>query len=93
MKSHGGGDPLELASIFDSESCQVAVLFVNGHLPETRGQVDCGEDAASGPSNVSDAFRDFLHGVFVRLGFQVEPPEILDDPQSLTIFLGYAEDG
>ena len=60
------------------------VGFVNGHLPETRGQVDGREDRGVSSSNVADALVDFFHCVLVSVGLGVEPPKVLNDPEALS---------
>jgi len=65
---------------------------VNGHLPESRGQVDGCENGAVGSSDVGDAFRNFLHGVLVCLGFEVQTPEVLHNPESLAVLFWHTED-
>lgn len=47
----------------------MAVPLVNGHLPESRDEVDGGEYGTSGSSNVSDALGHLLH---VHLDFGVK---------------------
>jgi hypothetical protein len=88
-----GSNPLKLPFVFDCEGSEVAVPFVDGHLPESEGEVYSGEDGATGPSYVGDAFGDLFHGVLVHLGFGIEAPEILHNSQSLSVLLGYTENG
>ena len=71
----------------------MAVLFVDGHLPESGGEVDRGKDVGVGSADVADAFVDFFHGVFVRVGFLVETPEVLNDSKASPPFLWDTEDG
>ena len=71
----------------------MAVFWVEWHLPESGREVDCGEDAGAGSSNVSDAFGDVLHGVLVDLGFAVECPKILHDAETLSGLFRDTEDG
>ena len=68
-------------------------MFVDGHLPETRGEVDHGKNVGVGSVDVADAFIDFLHGVFVRVGLLVETPEVLNDSEASPPFLWDTEDG
>ncbi len=43
--------------------------------PEVRSRVE-----RVGPTDVTDAFGDLLHGVLVDVGVLVELPEVLHDP-------------
>ena len=64
-------------------------MFVDGHLPESGSEVDRGKDVGVGPADVADAFIDFLHGVFVRVGLLVETPEVLNDSKASPLSLGH----
>ena len=63
-------------------------MFVDGHLPESGGEVDRGKDVGVGSANVADALVDFFHGVFVRVGLFVETSEVLNDPKASPPFFG-----
>ena len=71
----------------------MAVLFVDGHLPESGGEVDRCKDVGVGSADVADALVDFFHGVFVRVGLFVETSEVLNDAQASSSFLWNTEDG
>ena len=77
----------------DRESREVAILIVDGHLPESRSEVDGGENVGVGPADVADAFVDLFHGVFVRVGLFIETSEVLNDAQASSPFLWNTEDG
>ena len=72
---------------------EMTVFFVNWHLPETRGEVDGGEDGQVGSANVTHALIHFVHGVFVRVSLHVEALEVLDNSEATTTFLWNTEDG
>ena len=71
----------------------MAVLFVDGHLPEPGGEVDRCEDVGVGSADVADALIDFFHGVLVRVGLLVETSEVLYDSKTSPPFLWNAENG
>ena len=52
-------------------------MFVDGHLPESGGEVDRRKDVGVGSADVADALVDFFHGVFVCVGLFVETSEVL----------------
>ncbi len=56
---------MELAFSWNGESSEGLGFFVQLHLPESGGEVQGGEYAQVGPTDVADAFGDLLHGVFV----------------------------
>ncbi len=87
QEAHGRSYPFKLTSSFDSEGGETAIGGLNGHLPESRGEVDGAEDGGSGAADVGDAFRDVLHGVFVHLCLGIEGPEVLHDSEALPCFL------
>ena len=60
----------------------MAVLFVDGHLPESGGEVDRCKDVGVGSADVADAFVDFFHGIFVRVGLFVETSEVLHNSKA-----------
>ncbi len=63
------------------------------NLPESRIEVQCGENGRVSPADIPDAFGNFLHGVFINVGVLVELPEVLNDPETLALFFGNAENG
>ena len=71
----------------------MAILIIDGHLPESRGEIDGGEDVGVGSTDVADAFVDLFHGVFVGVGLFVETSEVLNDAQASSPFLWNTEDG
>ena len=77
----------------DGEGCQVAVLFVDGHLPESGREVDRCKDGRVGSADVADALVNFFHGVFVRVGLFVETPEVLHNSKASPPFLWNTENG
>ncbi len=68
-------------------------VLVHLHLPESGGEIKCGKNGRVGPADVPDAFGNFLHGILVNVGVLVELSEILNDPETLALFLGNAENG
>jgi hypothetical protein len=68
-------------------------FFVQLHLLEACHEVQGIEDVGVSTANVADAFLDFLHGVFVDVRVLVQFSEVLDDPESLALFLWNAENG
>jgi hypothetical protein len=38
------------------------------------------------------SFIDFLHGIFISVGMQVELPEFLNNPEPLALLFGNAKD-
>ena len=71
----------------------MTVLFVDGHLPESRGEVDRCKNVGVGSADVADTFVDLLHGVFVGVGLFVETSEVLNDPEASPPLLWNTEDG
>ena len=71
----------------------MAVLFVDGHLPEPGGEIDCCEDVGVGSADVADALVDFFHGVFVRVGLFVETSEVLHDSKAPPLSLEHRKWG
>ena len=67
---------------------EVAILIIDGHLPESRSEIDGGEDVGVGLTDVADAFVDLFHGVLVGVGLFVETSEVLRDAQASPPFLG-----
>ena len=84
---------MKLTLAWNGESCQLLRIFVQLHLPESRGQVKRCENVGVGSTNVADAFSDFFHGVFVNVGVLVELPEVLNNAEPLALFLWNAENG
>jgi hypothetical protein len=68
-------------------------LLVQFHLPESRSKVQGGEDFGICSSNVPNALGDFLHWIFVDVRVLVQFSKVLHNPESLTLFFGYAENG
>ena len=83
--------PFELSEALHGEACQVAVPLINGHLPETRREVDGCKDGGVCWSDVSDAFVDFFNGIFVGVSLGTESPKVLKCSESLAGFRGTAE--
>jgi hypothetical protein len=79
---------VKLTLAWNGESCQLLRIFVQLHLPES----SC-ENVGVGSTNVTHAFGDFFHGVFVYMGVLVELPEVLNNTESLALFLWDAENG
>ena len=84
---------VELALARNGESCQLLRILVQLHLPESRRQVQCCKNVGVGSTDVADTFSDFLHGVLVYVGVLVELPEVLNNSESLALFLWNAENG
>jgi hypothetical protein len=61
-------------------------------LTKSSYEVYCCENGASGSSNISDAFTNVLHGVFVGVGVSIEGSEVLDEPDA-PAFLSHCKDG
>ena len=62
---------MELTPVWDGESRQGLRFRIQFHLPESGGEIQGGEYGRVGPSDVPDAFADFLHGIFVDVGMLV----------------------
>ena len=62
---------MELSSVRDRESRQGLRFWIQFHLPESGGEIQGGEYGRVGPSDVPDAFADFLHGIFVDVGMLI----------------------
>ncbi len=60
--------------------------------PVAFGEVQGGEDCRVGSPDVSNAFVDRFHGVFVDVGVEVELLEILDYSETLALFRWDTED-
>ena len=71
----------------------MAVLFVDGHLPESGREVDRCKDGRVGSADVADALVNFFHGVFVRVGLFVETSEVLHNSKASPPFLWNTENG
>ena len=71
----------------------MAVLFVDGHLPESGREVDGCKDGRVGSADVADALVNFFHGVFVRVGLFVETSEVLHNSKTSSPFLWNTENG
>ena len=84
---------MKLSFPWNGESRQWLRFVIQLHLPESGCEVQGGKDIGVGSSDVTDAFGDLLHGVFVDVGVLVELPEILYNSESLALFFGYAENG
>ena len=84
---------MELTLARNGESCQLLRILIQLHLPESRSQVECCENVGVSSTNVADAFGDFFHGVFVYMGVLVGLPEVLNNVESLALFLWNAENG
>ncbi len=82
---------MELAFSWDSESGDWLGFFVQLHLPESGSKVQCRENAGIGSTDVTDAFGDLLHGVFVNVRILVKLSEILYDPESLSLLFRHTE--
>ncbi len=82
---------MELTLAWNGKGCQFLQVFVQLHLPESRSEVQSGENCGVGPADVGDTFVDFLYRVFVNVGVLVEFPEVLNE--SLTLFLWNTENG
>jgi hypothetical protein len=74
---------MELALAWNGKGCQFLRVFIQLHLPESRNEVQCGENGGIGPADVADAFGNLLHGVLVNVGVLVELSEVLNNPESL----------
>ncbi len=62
---------MELPSAPNCESHQRLQIFVHLLLSESRGQIEGGENAGIGSTDIADAFGDFLHGILVDVGMEV----------------------
>ncbi len=84
---------MELPLAWNGEGCQFLRVFIQLHLPESQGQVQCGKNCGVCLPDIADAFCDLLHGVLVDVGVLVQLPEVLHDAKSLSLFLWNAENG
>ncbi len=71
---------MELSFSWYGESGQWLGFVVQLHLPESRGEVQGGENVGVCPADVADAFSDLFHRIFVDVGVLVKLSEILHDP-------------
>ena len=67
-------------------------LWLEQHLPEAGGEVDCGENGTSRSANFSNAFTDIFHRIFVSVCLCIQGPEVLNQSKT-SVFLGDDEDG
>jgi hypothetical protein len=84
---------MELALAWNGKCCQFLRIFIQLHLPESGSEIQCGKNGGIGSPDVADAFIDLRHGVLVNVGVLVEFSEVLDDPESLALFLWNEENG
>jgi len=89
---HGQSDLVELSLARNCESCEWLRLLIQFHLPEYGSEIQRREDLLVCLSDVSNAFGDFLHGIFVDMGILVQFNEILYDLESLTLFFRDTKD-
>ncbi len=82
---------MDLTFPWVSESGKWLRFFIQLHLPESGSKVQHQEDAEIGPTDVTNALGDLLHGVFVDVRVLVKLSEILYDPESLSLLFWHAE--